>query len=363
MKNKFRSVSTFKIAATYIGTVVGAGFASGQEVLQFFSFFGIYSLPALVLSGLLFILFGYIIMELGQRLNAKSHLSVIRYSGGPWLGRVIDTTITFFLFGALSTMAAGAGAIFAEQFGLSSTLGSVVMVAASLGTVLTGIAGVITAISFVVPVLLFSVISLSIATLVTNGLDLGMIRGFTQPFEAPLPFWPFSSIAYASYNLVLSVAILAPLGRLVTQDNRNTLKKGALYGGIGLAVGVLFINLALLSRPFEAATFEVPMIFIAGQFSPLIQIGYAVVLLAEIYTTAVANLYGFASRFIDPDTAAYKWMAIGTAGAAFVTSLFGFSNLVGILYPAVGVAGILMLGGLAVGYFREHWILQPQGET
>jgi len=34
-------VSTFKVAATYIGTVVGAGFASGQEMLQFFAVFGL----------------------------------------------------------------------------------------------------------------------------------------------------------------------------------------------------------------------------------------------------------------------------------------------------------------------------------
>ncbi|EGD49885.1 hypothetical protein TheetDRAFT_3307 [Thermoanaerobacter ethanolicus JW 200] len=30
-----KEISAFKVAATYIGTVVGAGFASGQEILQF----------------------------------------------------------------------------------------------------------------------------------------------------------------------------------------------------------------------------------------------------------------------------------------------------------------------------------------
>ena len=34
MENK--KVTILKVAATYIGTVVGAGFASGQETLQFF---------------------------------------------------------------------------------------------------------------------------------------------------------------------------------------------------------------------------------------------------------------------------------------------------------------------------------------
>jgi len=38
---KKNTMSTFKIAATYIGTIVGAGFATGQETLQFFAPFGI----------------------------------------------------------------------------------------------------------------------------------------------------------------------------------------------------------------------------------------------------------------------------------------------------------------------------------
>ena len=38
MKNT--GVSTLKVAAAYIGTVVGAGFATGQEILQFFNRFG-----------------------------------------------------------------------------------------------------------------------------------------------------------------------------------------------------------------------------------------------------------------------------------------------------------------------------------
>lgn len=33
-----KGISMFKVAATYIGTVVGAGFASGQEMLQFLLF-------------------------------------------------------------------------------------------------------------------------------------------------------------------------------------------------------------------------------------------------------------------------------------------------------------------------------------
>jgi len=136
-----RRLSAFSIAATYLGTVVGAGFASGQEVLQYFSFFGPASFPALVLATLLFVFFGRIILDIGHRLNARSHLEIIRYAGGPWLGTAVDAIITFFLFGALTAMAAGGGAIFAEQFGLPAILGSALIIGAALATVLFGLRG------------------------------------------------------------------------------------------------------------------------------------------------------------------------------------------------------------------------------
>ena len=116
MKNE--GVTTFKVAAVYIGTIVGAGFATGQEVLQFFNRFGIWGLGGLAVATILFIVFGYIIMDLGRVLNARSHLEVIRYSGGNILGTFIDIVITIFLFGSLTAMIAGTGALFEQQLKL-----------------------------------------------------------------------------------------------------------------------------------------------------------------------------------------------------------------------------------------------------
>ena len=50
-----KKFSAFTIAGAYVGTVVGAGFASGQEVLQFFTYFGLKSILAIALATLLFI--------------------------------------------------------------------------------------------------------------------------------------------------------------------------------------------------------------------------------------------------------------------------------------------------------------------
>ena len=79
-KLKGNNLSTLKVAATYIGTVVGAGFASGQESLQFFAIFKGRGLIGLLIVTILFILYGYIIMELGYHLGSKSHIEIIKYS-------------------------------------------------------------------------------------------------------------------------------------------------------------------------------------------------------------------------------------------------------------------------------------------
>lgn len=44
-----------KVAATYIGTVVGAGFATGREIVEFFTINGIYGTIGICVSGFFYL--------------------------------------------------------------------------------------------------------------------------------------------------------------------------------------------------------------------------------------------------------------------------------------------------------------------
>ncbi len=340
-----RRISTFGVAATYIGTVVGAGFASGQEVLQFFGHFGMRGVQAIGLAVALFSLYGYLILELGRTLAAKSHLPVVQEAGGRIVGTAVDGVITFFLFGALVAMTAGAGAVFDEQFGLPSAVGNVLLVVAALLTVLAGIHGVVTAISAVVPALLVAVVGIGVATLLQAPINTAAIQAL-DPGRAAVPSWPLSAVVYVSYNIVLAVAVLAPLGAIA--ESQSALKLGAVLGGLGLGLGALAIHLSILATLPQSARLQVPMIYIAGRFPVLVQVGYSVVLLLEIYTTAVGNLYGFVARIARPRGAAFRWLVMATSLVALLAGRLGFSRIVRTLYPAVGYAGLLLL--LALTY-------------
>jgi len=306
-----------------------------------------------VVATLLFFVFGYIIMDLGNVLHAQSHLEVIRHSGGNILGTFIDIVITIFLFGSLTAMIAGTGALFQQQLNLPPLAGSLLMAVLTVITVLTGINGVINSISFVVPFLLTSVLVISTCSVIRHPVNLQTLP-VIQGHSGIINHWLGAAVIYVSYNTVISTAILGPLG--ANARNRKAVWSSALLGGLGLGAGAIMIYMALASHTEQIESLEVPMLFIAGEISPIVQILYIVVLIAEIYTTAVGALFGFAARVFGQQRKRRmdKSLIILVAAAALLASGLGFSNLVRYLYPLVGYCGAALLGSLMFTTLRER---------
>src|SRR3546814_2577630 len=83
----------FKISIAFVGVVVGAGFASGQEIMQFFTSFGMVGLVGAVISGALFIFLAMALSTLGQQKASLSHKRVIYAICGKYLGMFVDVLI------------------------------------------------------------------------------------------------------------------------------------------------------------------------------------------------------------------------------------------------------------------------------
>ena len=344
-----KSLSMFQIASAYIGTVVGAGFASGQEVLQFFSSYGLNGLWGMLISSLLFFFIGYSILMLGRNLNARSHLDIVRHTNGDLLGTLIDIVITVFMFGGLAAMLAGAGAIISEQFGAAPIWGVAAMAAAALVTVVTGTQGVINAISFVVPFLIFSVLYISITSMLKNPITQAEIDT-AGALGGATPHWLLSAVNYASYNIMISIGILTTMGAATT--SKKKLFWGALLGALGLVISMVAIFLGMVTNINDVSGKEVPMIEIANDISFAVRTLFAVVLFAEVYTTAVGNLFGLVQRI---SYRLPRWLFAAAATVlAFAVAQLGFSNMVKYLYPAVGYGGMLFFGGVAYVWIKKR---------
>lgn len=345
-----KKVSTFKIAATYIGTVIGAGFASGQEILQFFGMFGGKGILGLAIVTLFFIGYGYIVMDLGYRLQAPSYIEIIRLSGGKTFGIVADSIISFFLFSAVAAMIAAGGALVSQQFGIREIWGNLCIAIVTVVTVFAGIYGIINSLSLIVPCLL----TLSI------GVSVIYIKSFTgagNPGAIPagasvlMGNWLWSAILYVSYNIVTAIAILGPLGK--DAKDRKSIGYGALLGGLGLGACATAIYFAVTRDLNSLLNVELPMVFIASRISYTVQFAYAIILLAGIYATAAGSLYGFSARVFDLDGPKGKILVVLVTVLAFAASQLGFSNLVKYMYPLEGYLGMILLVSLAYSRARK----------
>lgn len=347
---KCRKLTTLPIAGAFIGTVVGAGFATGQEVFQFFTVFGWYSVIAIVFTGFLFCFFGMTIMKLSRKIQARSHRDLVNLVSGEKLGFFLDWFITVSFLGVLVVMAAGAGAIAKEQLGLPPFVGSLFIVSLTFFTVLSGIDNVLKAIGMVVPFLLIAVLGVAFYSILVDPITPQKVNYLSSLTPSTASNWAYSSILYVSYNIILSIAILSPLG--VVANDTTSLVRGALLGGFGLGIGLIAINLALISALPQILGYEVPMIYLASFFNPFIALGYSIILLLEIFTTTVSVLFGFVVRLAASSRQKLFW-ASSASLATLLASQLGFSKAITLVYPVMGYVGLLLLAGLLIARLKK----------
>ena len=103
MSKKYLSV-----AFAYVGVIIGAGLASGQDLLQYFLSFGAKGLIGIAVLGVLNVVFGVVALQLGSYYRSGHHDEVFERITHPALRRVIDVVLVFSGFAMGFVMLAGA---------------------------------------------------------------------------------------------------------------------------------------------------------------------------------------------------------------------------------------------------------------
>lgn len=94
----------FQIAAVYVGTVVGAGFATGREIVEFFTRYGIYGFIGILIAGYIFIFTGTKIMLISTRIRATSYEEFNQFLFGKKLAGIINIFFLIMLLGVTAVM-------------------------------------------------------------------------------------------------------------------------------------------------------------------------------------------------------------------------------------------------------------------
>lgn len=339
-----------KMASAFIGIIVGAGFASGQEILQYFTSFGYMGTWTAILATALFAYLGMTLTRLGSRMHTTSHKEVIYKISGPYLGIIVDIIIIFTLFGVGVVMIAGAGSNLNQQFGLAPYIGSLLMVLLVLLTAMLNVEKVVAVIGSVTPFLIVTVIVVSIYCFATMDTSFSLLNPIAHDVKTTLPNWFIAGLNYVSFNIALGASMAIVMGG--AERDEKTAAWGGFLGGFGLGVLILMSHLAIFSKVDTVKEFDLPMLKIVNDISPMLGIVMAFILFGMIFNTAVSMFFAFSARFMTIGTIKFKLFLTMTLIIGFAASFIGFTDLVAWFYPIIGYMGLFLVAALIVTSFK-----------
>jgi len=323
----------------YLGAVIGAGFASGQEIVQFFVAYGSYGLKGTILATILFAVCGGLLLYTAHTRRVTNYQDILAYLLGEKAGRIIDFLLAIFLFLGISTMLSASGAVFYEHLYLPKILGVLLAYLLVVLFIITGKKGLMLSFNILVPVkLLLLTVIVGYAAFVVEGNQVEVYAAYICP--ANLKYWHVSSMLYVAYNFALAMVVLTEYQSITSRRNGII---GAVWGGIVLGFLVLLNYLALCKFLPVVLEYEVPMLYITGRISAEAKYVYTMVLWVGILTTAIANAYGFSQRLARFTGLSYSFCLLLCMTMALPISMQSFSSLVSKIYPIFGILGILIL--------------------
>lgn len=334
---------------TYAGAIVafliGSGFATGQEILQYFTsygYWGVFGTGALVL-----LLMTYVAVEffsVGQAKKFERPSMIFHYYCGKHLGTFFDFFSVLFVFLSFTVMVAGAGAVFEEHYGLSKFIGGIGLAVAVGISVWFGLKSLVDVIGKIGPLIVVIAIALGVVGIVRN--PGGIAEGNALLPELALTQastnWFMAALSYVGFCMLWLAAFLTALGK--TARSRKEATSGALVGAVAFSVACIIVGLGLLANITRVGNTEIPMLVLASDVNVVLASGISVMILAGIYTTAVPLLWTVSSRFFADKTPRFKYLTIGLAAVGTVIGLvLPFSQMVNIVYVINGYVGILLL--------------------
>ena len=149
--------------------VIGSGFATGQEVLQFFSAYGYWSFAVAGINLAGFVLFGYWLMRAGYENKDVPGFNHFRFFCGEKPGAVYSWLVSATLLLLIPVMISGGGATLHEYYGIPKPIGSAVFAAAVLAVYLIGFEKMVGIISKIGPVIILFSLLVGVISLLRGG--------------------------------------------------------------------------------------------------------------------------------------------------------------------------------------------------
>ncbi len=283
-----------KIALIYTGTILGAGFATGKELVNFFGIFGKLGIIGFFIACILLSICAMSILNSIYESNAKTYANFMYNIFGK-LGIYIQYFNMLLLFVLFSAMLAGGGASISTIFCINEYTGLAIFCLITFIALIFGKNAVININTILCPVL------------IVGGMLIGLYIYF---FDSVNVFSSttksiISPFIYTSYNAITTISVLF-----------SVIKNISYIKDLPLPILALIDN------------------------KKIIKYLYSFTVLSAIFTTAVSNGVALEDNLknILKIKGSYLKIIIILLGILFST--MGFSSIVSIIYPLFGYLGM-----------------------
>ncbi len=310
---------------------VGSGFASGQEILQFYTSYG--PLGGLCMSFLAFVLFAgfsFILLETGRVMKGTAVPVLYRQLGGKRAGDIFYRITPLLMALVFCVTIAGGGAALQTLFDIPAFYGRLIVAIPVLLTVLLGLQWITILAGSLGPVIILSALCLG---------GYGVVQGRDTMLWTLLPHtsanWLISAVSYVCFGTITQIPFLLTVGS-ETADPQESATIAVLGNGGFMLTGAV-LHLGLYRSLPQVLGEQLPALCLAGRISDLAWWFYGMILLFSIYTTAVPLLWSVCKALHPLEKSGwYRAGAVGLSALACVCAKLPFDQLLGILYPYIG---------------------------
>ncbi len=340
-----------KIVFVIIATLVGAGFASGKEIFTFFFVYGKLGCVGILISSLIISLVIYKVFKICNKNKIDTYQQFCNYIGNPnkmnntkfavanntKFANLLNNIVNIFLLITFYVMIAGFSSLLKQEFGINGICGSMIIILLCYFVFLKNVNGLIKISNYLVTLLIIFIVSISLkdVNVIENYNKIVKMGGVIK--QSYLHFIA-KSILYACYNCIILIPVLIPLRKRI-KGNKNAILISVMNFGLVVMLSYAIYNL-LLQGTVEIFNMEMPIIAVVKKYGNIYQSIYIIIIGISIFTSAISAGCGFLSN-CSTNIKEYKRNLILICITALFLSQVSFSTMVNLLYPVLGIFGVL----------------------
>lgn len=357
-KGKVDIKNIFITSGAMMATLIGSGFATGQEIIQYFVAYGWTGLLGIfaIMAGFAFV--GHSFLTVGYDNRNNPELSkpndIFKIYAGKAVGAFYYYFTVFFLFLSYSVMIAGSGATITQQYGTPFWVGAGGMLVVVVATVALGLEKLTNVLGNLGPLIAISALALGAYALATNFGNLGdapaLIEAAVESelIQVASTSWWLAALNYVGFNMMWIAGFLAMTGR-TSSNSRREASLGGIVGSVGFCAAIIVMFLGFMASFEIIAGSQVPTLVLANNIAPWVGIAFSVIVLLGIYTSAVTLLWNVVASFAEDKTSKSRILAVVLGIVGYIIgSLLEFDELINLIYVLNGYIGMVLLAIMIV---------------